>query len=98
MQMDPKPVIEINWGLIVGAVGAVFAIVGSIISWFQACSLCTHIEKVRYRMLRKPITEEEEFGPALKGIRIAQPVIMPPMEYGYSKPGIMSKPGIEMDF
>ena len=98
MQMDPKPDITINWGVYVGIIGGLCAIAGSVLAWIQACALCSHIEEVRYRMLRKPITEEEEFGPAFKAVRMAPPVFQPIMEYGYSKPGIRSKPGMEIDF
>lgn len=88
MQLDPQPIISVNWGVYVAAVGAILAIVSSVIAWFQACTLCRHVENVRYRMLRAPITEEDEFGPTYKG-----PSRLPPYkDYGYSKPGM------EMDF
>lgn len=91
MQLDPQPSVALNWGVYAAAVGAVLAIVCSIIAWFQACSLCKHVENVRYNMLRAPITEEDEYGKAFKGIKQYQPM-MPYRDY------VVPKPGMEVDF
>lgn len=92
MQLNPYPGIAINWGLYVGAIGAVIAIAASVVSWFQACVLCKHVEEVRYRMLRAPITEADEYGKAYtgKGGQMYPAARVQP--YGYSKPGM------EVDF
>lgn len=92
VQLDPEPVVTINWGLYVGAVGTLIAIAASIVGWFQAIVLCKHVENVRYRMLRAPITEVDEYGKPFKGGPVYQPSRLPPYNYGYNKPGM------EMDF
>lgn len=93
MQIDPRPVVAMEWGVYVAAIGAILAIVSSVMAWFQACALCKHVENVRYRMLRAPITEEDEYGKALKAGPQYRPVGYPPYkDYGYTKPGV------EVDF
>ena len=92
MQLNPDPVVTINWGLYIGAIGALTAIGAAVVSWFHACTICRHVEEVRYRMLRAPITEIDEFGKPFtgKGGQVYPAARMP--AYGYSKPGM------EVDF
>lgn len=59
MHIYGTPSISFAWGFYVAAAGTLAAIVAAVSAWLAACSVCQHLEEVRYQMLHAPLTEEE---------------------------------------
>lgn len=91
VKADPK--IAINIGFWIAVFSAGLSIAALVISWMQACSMCTHVENTRYQMLHAPLTEDE------RGVGSGKLYQFQPAQGGggFRYDGY-SKPGVEVDF
>ncbi|KAK3611562.1 hypothetical protein CHS0354_018077 [Potamilus streckersoni] len=58
--IEATPNVTVAFALYIAALAAVLIVIAAFISWIQACSLCKHVEEVRYQQLHdSSITEKE---------------------------------------